>query len=81
LAKEIRIIKEDVIPSDIPSKTLTSDCHFVTRICGQVDVVRGVGMVKIFDFYYDKGIKIKAIDVSGGQLNPKLQEPSFGEDK
>jgi ribulose kinase len=77
MAKEIKIIKEDVIPSDIPSKTLTSDCHFVTRICGQVDVVRGVGMVKIFDYYYDKGIKIKSIDVSGGQRNPKLMEPTL----
>jgi ribulose kinase len=77
LSKEIKIIKENVIPNDIPIKDLTSDCHFVTRICGQVDVVRGVGMVKIFDYYYDKGIKIKAIDVSGGQRNPKLMEPAL----
>ncbi len=77
MAKEIKIIKEDVIPSDVPAKTITSDCHFVTRICGQIDVVRGVSMVKIFDHYHDKKIKITRIEVSGGQLNPKMQEPTL----
>ena len=74
--KEVSIIKEDIIREDIPTKKLTSDCHFVTRICGMVDVVRGVSMVKIFDHYHDKGIKIKSIEVSGGQLNPKMNEPA-----
>ena len=77
MAKEVSIIKEDVIPNDIPSKQMTTDCHFVTRENGTIDVVRGVSMVKIFDHYHDKKIKITKIDVSGGQLNPKMQEPSL----
>ena len=75
--KEVSILKEDIIPEDIPTKKLTTDCHFVTRICGMVDVVRGVSMVKIFDHYYDKGIKLKSIEVCGGQLNPKMNEPTI----
>ena len=81
MAKEVTIIKEDVIPSDVPAKTLTTDCHFVTRVSGDIDIVRGQSMVKIFDHYHDKGIKIKKIEVSGGQLNPKLKDPCYGEDK
>ena len=77
MAKEVSILKEDVIKNDIPSKQLTTDCHFVTRENGTVDVVRGVTMVKIFDHYHDKKIKITKIEVSGGQLNPKMQEPSL----
>jgi len=77
MAKEVSIIKEDVIKNDIPSKQLTTDCHFVTRENGTVDVVRGVSMVNIFDHYHDKKIKITRIEVSGGQLNPKMQEPSL----
>ena len=75
--KEVTILKRDVIPSDISSKQLTTDCHYVTRAGGCVDVVRGVSMVKIFDYYHDKDIKIKSIEVSGGQLNPKMQEPTL----
>ena len=77
MAKEVSILKEDVIPSDIHSKQMTTDCHFVTREDGTIDVARGVSMVKIFDHYHDKKIKITKIDVSGGQLNPKMQEPSL----
>ena len=77
MAKEVSILKEDVIKNDIPSKQLTTDCHFVTRENGTVDVVRGVTMVKIFDHYHDKKIKITKIEVSGGQLNPKMQEPKL----
>ena len=77
MAKDVSILKEDVIPKDIPSKQLTTDCHFVTREDGTVDVTRGESMVKIFDHYHDKKIKITRIEVSGGQLNPKMQEPSL----
>ena len=81
MAKDVTILKKDIIPSDITPKELTTDCHYVERVCGMVDVVRGVSMVKIFDFYHDKGIKIKSITVSGGALNPKLCEPCIGKDK
>ena len=81
MAKDVTILKEDIIPTDISAKEMTTDCHFVERVCGMVDVVRGVSMVKIFDHYHDKGIKIKSIKVSGGALNPKLMEPCIGKDK
>ena len=77
MAKDVSLIKEDVIPNDILSKQMTTDCHFVTREDGTIDVTRGVSMVKIFDHYHDKKIKITKIDVSGGQLNPKMQEPTL----
>ena len=73
--KDVTIVKEGIIPKDISSKKLTTDCHFVTREDGGIDIVRGVSMVKIFDHYHDKKIKITAIEVAGGQLNPKLMEP------
>ena len=63
--------------NDILPKQLTTDCHFVTKLDGNIDIVRGVSMVKIFDYYHDKGIKITSIEVSGGQLNPKMQEPTL----
>lgn len=81
MAKDVTILKEDIIPSDIPIKQMTTDCHFVERVCGMTDVVRGVSMAKIFDHYHDKGIKIKSIKVAGGSLNPKLNEPSIDQDK
>ena len=77
MAKEVSILKEDVIQKDILSKQMTTDCHFVHRENGTVDVVRGESMGKIFDHYHDKKIKITKIEVSGGQLNPKLQEPTL----
>ena len=73
--KEVTILKKDIVRNEILSKQLTTDCHFVTKIDGNIDIVRGVSMVKIFDYYYDQGIKITSIEVSGGQLNPKMQEP------
>jgi len=75
LAKEVSIIKEGVNLSSVSLKDLTTDCHFVHREGGKVDVVRGQSMVKIFDVYHDKGIKLTKIEVSGGQLNPKLCDP------
>ncbi len=68
-------MREDVVKEDIPKKELTSDCHFVHLMDGTIDIVRGASMVKIFDYYHDKGKKVTAIEVSGGQRNPKLQEP------
>jgi hypothetical protein len=74
LAKDVTVLKEDIIPNDIPTREMTTDCHFVHHK-GGVDVVRGVSMSKIFDYYYDLGKKITKIEVAGGQLNPKLCEP------
>ena len=77
MAKEVKILKEDVIKSEVITKTITTDCHFVTREDGTVDVTRGESMVKIFDHYHDKQIKITSIEVSGGQRNPKMQESTL----
>ena len=60
---------------------MTTDCHFVHKSDGTIDIVRGVSMVKIFDYYHDKGQRITKIEVSGGQLNPKLNKPFPEEDK
>ena len=72
---KVSIVREDIIKSDIPKKDLTTDCHFVHLADGTIDIARGASMVKIFDHYHDQGKKITAIEVSGGQRNPKLQEP------
>jgi len=73
--KDIKIVKEDAILSEIKTSDLTTDCHFVHREGGKVDIVCSQTMVQIFDHYYDKGIKLTQIVVSGGKLNPKLSEP------
>ena len=72
---KVTIVREDVVTEDILRKELTTDCHFVHLVDGTIDIARGASMVKIFDYYHDQGKKIKKIEVSGGQRNPKLQEP------
>ena len=81
MAKDVSVIKEDIFPKDVLAKQMTTDCHFVHRNDGKIDIVRGVSMVKIFDHYHDKGLSIKKIEVAGGQLNPKLCEPFPEKDK
>ena len=78
---EVRIIKEDVVKEDIAAKEITTDCHFVHHMDGRIDIVRGASMVKIFDYYHDQGKRVTAIEVAGGQRNPKLQEPTIGTEK
>ena len=70
------ILKEDVDPSDIKKGDLTTDCYFVHCKGGKVDVARG-SMVHIFDEYYDRGITLTQIEMSGGSLNPKLNSPKI----
>jgi len=70
------ILKEDVVPSDIKKSDLTSDCYFVHHVGGKVDVAKG-SAVHIFDEYYDKGIRLTQIEMSGGSLNPKLNKPKL----
>ena len=75
LSKDVAILKEAVTLSDVKTTDLTSDCHFVYRENGDIDIARGESMVKIFDLYHDKKIKISRIVVSGGRLNPKMNDP------
>lgn len=70
------IVKEGVSPTDIKKSDLTTDCYFVHRKDGQIDVVRGIA-VHIFDEYHDKGIYLTQIEMSGGNLNPKLTKPKL----
>lgn len=70
------ILKEDVDPSEISRGDLTTDCYFIHREGGKIDVARG-SAVHIFDDYHDRGIKLKAIEMSGGSLNPKLNSPKI----
>ena len=70
------ILKEDVDPKAIKKSELTTDCYFVHREGGKVDVARG-SAVHIFDTYYDKGIRLTQIEMSGGSLNPKLHTPEI----
>lgn len=74
---KVKIVKEDVHLYDIDPKKLTTDCMTVIRMDGIVDVVRAYKMVDVFDMYYDLGVKLKKIQLCGGVLNPKTQEPSL----
>lgn len=68
------ILKEDVVPENIPKGNLTTDCYFVYTESNQVDLTRG-SMVAIFDYYHDKGIKISRIALANGTRNPKVLQP------
>ena len=72
---KVKMVKEDVNLYDINPRKLTSDCMTVIRMDGVVDVVRSYKMVDVFDMYHDLGIKLKKIEICGGVLNPKNQEP------
>jgi hypothetical protein len=71
----MKILHENVTLCDIDPGKLTTDCHIVTRKDGVVDIVRAYKMVDIFDFYYDRDIRLQSIKLSGGTRNPKLQSP------
>lgn len=77
MAASARILKEDVHPSDVHPKCLTTDCYFVHRVCGQVDIAKAGGMVHVFDTYHDLGIRLRRIIHAGGRRNPKFQEPEL----
>ena len=70
------ILKEDVDPTGIHKSNLTTDCYFIHRADGGIDIARG-SMVHIFDDYHDRGITLTQIEMSGGSLNPKLNKPQL----
>lgn len=74
---KITVVAQDVSPSDVKPKKLTTDCYLVFRKDGVVDIIRAKKRVDIFDHYYDLGIELKLIDFSGGIRNPKFQDPEF----
>lgn len=72
---KVRVVAQDIQLYEVEPAKLTSDCMIVIRRDGVVDVVRAYKMVDIFDHYYDLGILLKKISLSGGVLNPKTQSP------
>ena len=72
---KVKVVAEDVKLYDIIPGQLTSDCHTVIRKDGVVDIVRAYKMVDIFDVYYDLGVRIQKVQLSGGTLNPRTQSP------
>jgi hypothetical protein len=73
----MKVLKEDVDLATLVPRNLTTDCKFVRRATGEIDLVRCYKVVQIFDYYWDRGIKILKIWHSGGTRNPKFQEPEF----
>jgi len=71
----MKILKENVEVSQVNPRNLTTDCKFVSRSTGEVDIVRSYSSVRIFDYYWDRSIKITRIWHTGGTRNPKFQEP------
>jgi hypothetical protein len=71
----IQVVAQDVHLENIDPKNLTSDCYLVFRKDGVVDIIKARRMVDIFDHYYDLGILLKAIELSGGLKNPKREQP------
>lgn len=72
---KVKVVAEDVKLQDIIPRRLTTDCHTVIRKDGVVDVVQAYKMVDIFDLYYDLGVRIQKIQLSGGTLDPRSQSP------
>ncbi len=73
----MKILKEDVDLASLQPRNLTNDCKLVRRATGEVDLVREYNSVRIFDHYWDRGIRILRIWHAGGSRNPKFQEPEF----
>lgn len=71
------ILRKDVDLAMLDSKKLTNDCKLVRRSDGTIDLVREYSSVRIFDFYWDQGIRIKKIWHAGGSRNPKFQQPEI----
>jgi len=73
----MQILREDVDLTTLNPRNLTNDCKIVQRASGEVDLVREYSSVRIFDYYWDRGIKLKAILHAGGTRNPKFQQPDI----
>lgn len=73
----MNILRKDVDLAMLDAKKLTNDCKLVRRADGTIDLVREYSSVRIFDFYWDQGIRIKKIWHAGGSRNPKFQQPEI----
>ena len=73
----MKVLKEDVEISEVNPRNLTTDCKFVQRTSGEIDLVRAKAAVHVFDYYWDRDIKITRIWHTQGTRNPKFQEPEI----
>jgi hypothetical protein len=73
----MQVLREDIDLAAINPRNLTNDCKFVRRATGEIDLVREYSSVKVFDYYWDRGVTILQIWHSGGTRNPKFQQPEF----
>ncbi len=71
------VLSADIDLAMIDPRKLTNDCKFVRRADGTIDLVRSYNSVKVFDYYWDRSIKILRIWHAGGTRNPKFQEPEI----
>ena len=74
--KGVLVLKEDINPQDFKGSQLTTDCYYVHRAGGKIDLVRG-SMVPIFDEYWDQGMTLTRIQLAGGSRNPKISQPEI----
>lgn len=73
----MQLLRSDLDPKEINPRNLTNDCKYVERANGRIDLVREFSSVRIFDHYWDQGIRIKRIWHAGGTRNPKFQQPEL----
>jgi len=73
----MQVLREDVDLATMNAKTLTNDCKLVRKANGEIDLVREYSSVRVFDHYWDRGIKITKIWHAGGTRNPKFQQPEW----
>ena len=73
----MEILKKDLDVAELDPKKLTNDCKLVRRMNRTIDLVKSHSSVKVFDFYWDQGIKIAKIWHAGGTRNPKFQQPEI----
>jgi hypothetical protein len=65
MSRTVITVQEDADISCIDLSEMATDCHFVHRKGGAVDILRANRMVDIFDLYYDLSIPITKIEVAG----------------
>lgn len=73
----MQVLREDVDIKTINPRNLTNDCKFVRRVTGEIDLVKEISSVRVFDYYWDRGIKIARMWHAGGTRNPKFQQPEI----
>ena len=81
---KISVIQQNIVPATFDDKQLPNDLHFITYTVENkrfTDAVRGIGMVDVFDAYWDKlksqfgnckPFSIVQIENGHGLIKPRL---------